>query len=92
MIPRVRTTILIDDRLGKAARNQARQEGISFSAVVARALESQLVFQTSKSEAPPFRLVTVGGGGPLPGVSLDRTSELLTADDEAAFERAGRKR
>ncbi len=88
----MRTTILIDDRLGKAARKQARTEGISFSAVVARALESQLVSQSSKLEAPSFRLVTVGGGGLRPGVDLDRTSKLVAADDEAAFGLAGRNR
>lgn len=83
----MRTTILLDDRLGQAAR--ARRGGVSFSALVSRALEAHVAVQPHKAEAPPFRLVTVGGGGPRPGIDLDRTSALLTADDEAAFGRAG---
>lgn len=58
---------------------------MSFSALVSRALEAHLAVVPPKAETVPFRLVTVGGGGPLPGVDLDRTSEMLTAEDEAAF-------
>ncbi len=36
-------------------------------------------------EVPPFRLVTVGGGGVRPGVDLDRIRELEVADDEARY-------
>lgn len=92
MILHMRTSILIDDRLGKAARMRARKEGTSFSAVVSRALEVHLALQPTRAEAPPFRLVTVGGGGPRPGIDLDRTSALVTDDDETAFHQGARKR
>jgi hypothetical protein len=86
----MRTTIIVDDRLGEVARTRARREGMSFSAFVARAIEEHLAKQAARAEVPPFRLVTVGGGGPWPRVDLDRASELLVAEDEAAY--AGKDR
>jgi Arc/MetJ family transcription regulator len=80
----MRTTISLDDNLGKAARRRARQEGLSLSALVARALRTLLTDRGARTEGEPFRLVTVGGGGPLPGVDLDRTSALVVAEDEAS--------
>jgi hypothetical protein len=79
----MRTTIFLDDNLGKAARRRARQEGLSLSALVARALRTLLTEQRARTEGRPFRLVTVGGGGPRPGIDLDRTSALVVAEDEA---------
>jgi hypothetical protein len=80
----MRTTISLEDNLGKAARRHARQEGLSLSALVARALRALLNDRGAKTDSEPFRLVTVGGGGPLPGVDLDRTSSLIVAEDEAS--------
>lgn len=60
-------------------------EGISFSALVARALRRELTEPAAGQEAPPFRLVTVGGEGTYPGVDLDRTSELLAAEDRERY-------
>jgi hypothetical protein len=79
----MRTTISLDDNLGKTARRRARQEGLSLSALVARALRTFLTDRGAPTNAQPFRLVTVSGGGPLPGVDLDRTSGLVVAEDEA---------
>lgn len=87
----MRTTIFVDDRLGEAARTRAQREGKSLSALVSRALEEYLAKPPQRGEAPPFRLITVGGGGPHPGVDLDRTSALLLADDEAAFGSSDKK-
>lgn len=39
-------------------------------------------------EPPPFRLVTVRGVRPRPGVNLDRPRELEVQDDEAQFSRS----
>lgn len=88
----MRTTIIVDDQLGEAARARARSEGRSLSALVARALEEHLNRQLPPAEVPPFRLVTVGGGGPRPGIDLDRTSELLVAEDEATYGTGGAER
>ena len=80
----MRTTISLDDTLGKTARRRARQEGLSLSALVARALRTLLADRGARADGQPFRLVTVGGGGPLPGVDLDHTSSLILAEDEAS--------
>lgn len=88
----MRTTIVVDDRLGQAARKRAQREGISFSALVVRALRSHLAVAHAPDAAPPFELLTVDGSGVRPGVDLDRTSELLVAEDEEAYgsDRRGR--
>jgi hypothetical protein len=79
----MRTTIFLPDELGERARRRARREGLSLSALVARALTRELNPPASRGQAPPpFRLVTVGGSGPPPGIDLDRTSALLVAEDE----------
>lgn len=84
----MRTTIIVDDRLGEAARSRARREGMSFSAFTARALAEYLSKQGPPAEAPPFRLVTVDGGGPRRGIDLNRTAELLLAEDERTYRSA----
>ncbi|HKC23773.1 MAG TPA: hypothetical protein VKF32_03475 [Thermoanaerobaculia bacterium] len=81
----MRTTISLDDDLGEAARRRAREEGLSLSAFVARALRGSLSERRARASAPRFRLVTAGGGGPRPGLDLDRTSELEALADEAAY-------
>lgn len=79
------------DDLGDRVRRHARREGLSLSALVARALDRLLSEPTSRPRVvPPFRLVVVKGTGPAPGINLDRTSELLVAEDEASFGRARR--
>ena len=80
----MRTTISLEDRLAEQVKRRAAEEGMSVSAFIARMLDDGLK-QQQPVEAPPFRLVTVGGGGPLPGVDLDRPRELEAADDEARF-------
>ena len=37
----------------------------------------------------PFRLITVGGDGPRPGIDLDRPRAIEVDDDEARFGRRG---
>jgi hypothetical protein len=90
----MRTTISLDDALGKAARRRAREQGLSLSAFMAKAVRALLAEEARPAaRRRPFRLVTVGGGGPQPGVDLDRTSGLIVADDEAAYgEPPGRSR
>ena len=36
-------------------------------------------------EKRPFRLVTVGEGGPYPEIDLDRPRELMVAEDEEQY-------
>jgi hypothetical protein len=80
----MRTTILLDDRLGERLRAHARREGKSFSAFLAdagrRALESQV-----ETNVEPFQLITFSGKGPMEGIDLDRTNELLAAEDHSTY-------
>lgn len=80
----MRTTILLDDRLGERVKRRAAREGLSVSAFIARTLDDALK-QPAAQPAPPFRLVTVRGEGLQPGVDLDRPNTLAAADDEDAF-------
>jgi hypothetical protein len=79
----MRATILLDDRLGERLRAHARREGKSFSAFLAdagrKALESQ-----EEASAEPSELITFSGGGVMEGIDLDRTNELLAAEDVSA--------
>ncbi len=81
---KMRTTILLDDRLGERLRARARIEGKSFSAFLAeaglRALEER-----GSADAEAFRLITYRGEGPYAGIDLDRPNELLAAEDEASY-------
>lgn len=80
----MRTTILLDDNLGERLRSHARREGKSFSEFLAdagrKALESSEMNHTE-----PFHLITFRGEGSLPSVDLDRTNELLAAEDSANY-------
>jgi hypothetical protein len=84
----MRTTISLPDDLGERARRRARRDGLSLSALVARALARDLSEPAAQArDVPPFRLVVVAGTGPAPGIDLDRTSALLVAEDEAVYGR-----
>ena len=84
----MRTSISLDDRLAEQVRREARRQGVSVSAFIARVLDDTLK-RTTKPKAQTFRLVTVGGEGVYPGVDLDRPRELLVAEDEARWGRNG---
>jgi len=58
---------------------------LSLSAHVAQALKALLTEKEPWPATRPFRLVTVPGGGPQPGIDLDQTSALCIADDEAGY-------
>jgi hypothetical protein len=80
----MRTTILLDDRLGERVKRVAAREGLSVSAFIAKTLDDALK-RPPAGPAPPFRLVTVKGEGLQPGVDLDRPNALASADDEETF-------
>lgn len=80
----VRTTVTIAEPLLENAKQCASQRGITLSALVEDAVRRYLAVSEATS-APPFRLHTVRGRLVEPGLDLDRTSALVTLDDEAAF-------
>ena len=80
----MRTTISLDDQLAKQVRRAAEARGVSMSAFISRILDDALK-QRKPSEPPPFKLVTVRGVRPRPGIDLDRPRALDAYDDEARF-------
>jgi len=80
----MRTTILLDDELAENLRKAARERGLSFSAFMAEAGRAALKAPTSIEEEP-FELIVVGEKGPKLGIDLDKTSQLLAADDEERY-------
>lgn len=76
----MRMTISLEDRLARQVRREASAQGVSVSAFIARTLDDALR-QREGAEPPPFRLVTVRGVRPRPGVDLDRPRALDAEDD-----------
>ena len=85
MIVCMRTTISLDERVFEAAKRRAAAEGRSLSAFISGVLDEALKRADDPPPERPFRLVTVDGGGPQPGVNLDRVRELMVAEDEDRF-------
>ena len=85
----MRTTISLEDRLAAQVRREAASRGVSVSAFIATVLDDALKRRTSAETPGPFRLITVGGSGPRPGIDLDRPRAVDTADDEARFRPRG---
>ena len=81
----MRTTISLDDRIFEAVKRRAAAEGRSVSSFIAAVLDDAMKRDLRPEEERPFRLVTVGGGGPYPDVDLDRPRELMVAEDEEQF-------
>ena len=86
MLYTMRTTISLREQLAKQVQREAAARGMSVSAFIAGTLDDALKRQQPQ-EPPPFKLVTVRGVYPRPGVNLDRTRELEIQDDEAGFTR-----
>ena len=83
----MRTTISLEDRLAMQVRLEAAASGVSVSAFIAKTLDDALKRRPAAEPAKPFRLITVGGDGPRPGIDLDRPRAIEVADDEIRFGR-----
>ena len=81
----MRTTISLDEQLAKQVRRGAADRGVSVSAFISTTLGDALK-RREPSEQPPFRLVTVRGVRPRPGIDLDRPRALDTREDKARFQ------
>lgn len=80
----MRMTISMEDRLAEDVRREAAARDLSVSAFIAKTLDDALK-RPQSTQAKPFRLITVGGNGPLSGVDLDRPRELESRDDEERY-------
>lgn len=80
----MRTSILLDDRLGEQLKEKARERGMSLSAFLAEAGRAALR-SDSRVAQKPFELITFEGSGVQAGIDLDRTSELMAAEDQTRY-------
>ena len=80
----MRTTILLDEQLARQVRREAAGQGLSVSAFIAKTLDDALK-RREPSASPPFRLVTIRGSRPRPGVDLDRPRALDITEDQVQF-------
>ncbi|NER26067.1 MAG: hypothetical protein F6J96_36345 [Symploca sp. SIO1C2] len=80
----MRTSIIIDDELGHRLREAAKADGLSLSAFLAEAGRVKLG-TSDPSTMTPFELITHGDTGQKPAMNLDKTSELLAAEDQERF-------
>jgi hypothetical protein len=80
----MRTTISIPEPLLENAKRRAAKRGVTLSTLVEDALRSHLT-EAPPPAAGPFRLHTVRGKLVDPRLDLDRTSALVSADDEAEY-------
>jgi hypothetical protein len=87
----MRTTISLSDGLAEDVKRRAAEQGVSVSALIESLVRSALHAEQAQRDSPPFRLVTVGGRGPRPGVDLDRAARVSEEDDVAgSIVKAGR--
>jgi hypothetical protein len=80
----VRTTIDLPEPLLENAKQRAREQRVTLSALLEDALRSHLARNPEKP-GTEFKLHTVRGRLVRPDLDLDRTSSLITADDELEF-------
>jgi hypothetical protein len=81
----MRTTISLPDPVFENAKHAAQTRGISLSEYIHEALIAALN-PPHNGTIKPFLLLTEKGGFK-PGLDMNRTSELLTMDDEEKYGR-----
>lgn len=77
----MRTTVRLDDRLLRQAKQRALETGRTLTRVMEEALRAYLARPTRREPAPPLALPVSGVGGTFPGVDLDNTASLYELMD-----------
>lgn len=77
MLQCMRTTVRLDDDLLSDVKQYAAEEGMTFTAVIHRALRELLARSRRLPEEERTPLPSFGGGGLAPGVDLDDGAALL---------------
>ena len=80
----MRTSILLDDELGERLRQAARERGQSLSGFLAEAGRAALRAEPLRSESD-FELLTFKGSGPVAGIDLDCSNDILAAEDVETY-------
>jgi hypothetical protein len=73
----VRTTVRLDERLLREAKELAHRKGRTFTAVMEDALRQFLARRKEPAPARVFRVRPFKGTGVAPGVDLDDSAALL---------------
>ncbi len=73
----MRTTIRLDDRLLRLAKQRAAERGKTLNAVIEEALRASLAARPASSVRVPIELPSFRGNGLQPGVDLDDSAALL---------------
>lgn len=71
----MRTTVSIDDAVLRAAKQRATEEGRTLGDLITEALRARLA-PRAPTAREPFRMITDGEGGPLPGVDVTSNASL----------------
>ena len=85
----MRTSIILDDALAERFRVAAKVKGQSLSAFLADAGRAALRSEVEPT-LPPFELETYGAGGAQVGIDLNRTSDLIAAEDVQNYGKPGK--
>ncbi len=82
----MRTTLTIDDRIGKALKALAHRSGKPFKRVVNETLQAGLAAREVSPKARRYRVEAVSLGGVMPGIDLAKALRLADAleNDEIA--------
>ena len=79
----MKTTLNFDDRLIRAAKARAAEDGESLTKLIERALRDY--HETTRPVVPPYRLeLLIKGGAPVEGVDLDDRDKLYERMEEQA--------
>jgi len=81
----MRTTLTLDDRIGKRLRERAHENRQSFKEVVNQALSLGLSAMETPPQANNYRLRPAAMGQPRHGVNLDKARELADAQEDTAI-------
>jgi len=82
MLPCMRTTLVLDDRLLRQARKRAVERGLTLSDLINEALRSMLAVQ-APGPPPHFRMITFGERSTAAGHEPSDFADALEDDDRA---------
>lgn len=82
----MRTTITVEEHLLEKLKTRAAATGTTVSRLIEEAVRVMLNRQPKRSESrKTFELITYGAGGQFSKYNLDKTSELIAAEDQERY-------